>query len=461
MHGIVIALLAFGVVSTPGEFKAGVARKTITPAESVWMSGYAARTKTSEGVEHDLWAKALALEDAQGGQVVIVTADLIGLPRRVCDDVFARVKDKHGLERRQLVFNASHNHAGPRVLSDVEATVGGDADDRQHLIKYRGQLVNALVEVIDSSLADLSPATLAIGHGTADFAANRRCLTEKGYGCGVNPDGPVDHDVPILKIAAPDGKIRAVLFGYACHNTTLGPNCYRINGDYAGFAQIELEKAMPGATAMFFQLCGGDQNPNPRLSMKYAAKHGKTLADGVQAALNGKMKTFDPVIRTAYEEIELDFARQDQAVFEEELKSDNRYRKSRAKAILDALDAGHDVWHVSTPVQVVGFGKSAAMIAVGGEMVVDYSLLLKREFPRTDLIVAGYANNIVGYIPSRRVLREGGYEADESMMYYGYPGPFADNIEDVVVEACRRLMSRIGMKHEKTTISKKHIEKSR
>ena len=450
MHVIILGLLALGAVSAPGEFKAGVARKVITPTESIWMSGYAARTKPSEGVVHDLWAKALALEDTRGERVVIVTTDLIRLPREVSDEIAARVRKKYDLRRRQFVLNSSHTHSGPAVWPNLNVLLDIDSADRQRLIEYQKRLVDDLVAVVGAALSDLSPATLEVGHGSAAFAVNRRQPTEKGIRIGVNPDGPVDHDVPVLKIAAPDGKLRAVLFGYACHNTTLGGNRYQINGDYAGFAQLELEKALPGTTAMFLALCGGDQNPNPRGTMELAAKHGKSLADAVQQALSGTLEPISPTVRTAYTDVKLDFARQDRAVFEKEAKGNSAFRKRRAKRILAALDAGRQVWQVDVPVQAVGLGDKLVLLTLGGEVVVDYSLRLKRECPQTDLIVAGYTYDAVCYIPSRRMLREGGYEAVTSMIYFGRPGPFAENVEETLIGACRRLLTQVGVKFSST-----------
>ena len=446
MHGVIVALLMCCAVSGPGDFKAGVARKVITPTQPLWMSGYSARTRPSEGVVHDLWAKALALEDSRGELVVIVTTDLIGLPREVSDEVAARVKAKHHLERGQLLLNSAHTHSGPAVWPNLEVLFDISARDRQQLIEYRGRLIDALVEVVGAALADLSPATLEVGHGSAALAVNRRQPIDKGHQIGVNPAGPVDRDVPVLKIAAPDGKVRAVLFGYACHNTTLGGDSYLINGDYAGFAQIELEKALPGATAMFLMLCGADQNPHPRGTPELAAQHGKTLAQEVQRVLAGGLEPVSPAIRTRYENIKLDFVRQDRAVFEQEAKSGDRFRKRRAEAMLAAIDAGRPIWQVAEPVQVVGLGEKLVIVALGGEPVVDYSLRLKREYPRADLIVAGYSNEVMCYIPSRRILHEGGYEAVDSMIYYGQPGPFVEGVEETLIAACHRLLADVGVK---------------
>ena len=110
--------LAFLAMCTPllaADFQAGVARVRITPPTPFWMSGYAARTHPSEGVEQELWAKALALRDPGGHQVVLVTTDLIGLPRAISDEVAARVAARFHVERAQLVLSASHTHCGPAV----------------------------------------------------------------------------------------------------------------------------------------------------------------------------------------------------------------------------------------------------------------------------------------------------------------------------------------------------------
>ena len=99
-------------------WKAGVARVIITPKQSMWMAGYASRTGPSEGKLHELWAKALALEDASGEKAVLVTADLVGLPKNISDNILNRAKEKFKLSRAQIILNSSHTHSGP-VLQDA------------------------------------------------------------------------------------------------------------------------------------------------------------------------------------------------------------------------------------------------------------------------------------------------------------------------------------------------------
>ena len=85
-------------------------------------------------------------------------------------------------------------------------------------------------------------------------------------------------------------------------------------------------------------------------------------------------------------------------------------------------------------------------MALGGEVVIDYQLRIKKEFPGEDTTVAGYSNDVMCYIPSLRVLKEGGYEADSSMIYYGKPGPFAESVEDQLMATLYKVMKDIGRK---------------
>lgn len=445
MNAMLLAMVAMAAVTAHGDFKAGVARRVITPVGPVWMSGFAARTHPSEGVVHDLWTKSLALEDPQGERLVVVTTDVIGLPRELSEEVALRLREKCGLQRRQVLFSSSHTHAGPIIWGNLTSMFAGTAEEKQKLIDYRHWLAEQLVAVAEAALADLRPAGLAIGHGAAGFATNRRERSGGTYRIGVNPDGPVDHDVPVICVTALDGKPRAVLFGYACHNTTLKSDCYRMHGDYAGYAQIEIEKAMPGVTALFAILCGGDQNANPRGTPELAAQYGKDLADEVHRVISDQPRPLTPALRTAFEEVQVEVAHQDRSVFEAEAKSSDRFRRARAEAMLAAIDAGQPVWSVSVPVHAVALADKVALVAIGGEVVVDYGLRLKREYANTDLVVAGYANSVPCYIPSCRVLKEGGYEPVDSMIYYGHPGPFTENVEDTVIAACHRVLTQVGI----------------
>ncbi len=424
--------------------KAGVARIDITPDGPIWMSGYAARNKPSEGVLTRLWAKALALEDAGGNRAVIVTTDLIGLPMELTDVVAALAMEKYELERAGLVFNSSHTHTGPVVRGNLSVMESQQSPHREALAEYRRRLQQNLLDVIGAALADLASAELAFEYGEARFGVNRRQFTPKGVVIGVNPDGPTDPRVPVLRVMSPAGKVRAILFGYACHNTTLTAEFYQLSGDYAGYAQAEVEKEFPGAVALFVQLCGGDQNPNPRSKLEYAEQHGRTLAAEVARVARGKMQPAGGRLRAAYQLAALPFAPHTREQFEQEQKDANVFRRRRAALMLKLYDERREPRLLRYPVQAIRVDPGFTFLALGGEVVVDYALWAYRTWPREKLIVAGYSNDVPCYIPSARVLGEGGYEAVDSMIYYGQPGPFTEEVEARIHDAVRQVMKRAG-----------------
>ena len=433
----ILAILLLWAASLSGAtLRAGLARVEITPGGAIWMSGYANRTHPSEGVLNRLWAKALAVESSPGGRIVIVSTDLVGIPRELSDEVAAKLKKEYGLNRSQLLINASHTHTGPIVWPNLRNLTVLPAGEQEKLIEYRKTLADALVSVAGAALRDLSPATIEFGEGSAGFAMNRRA--------GINPNGPVDHRVPVLKVTDAAGKVRGIVFGYACHNTTLTGEFYQLSGDYAGFAAGAIEQKHPGATALFVELCGADQNPNPRSTLELAQQHGNTLADEVERVIGARMTPVTGPVRTAFRLAELRFAPRSRHDFEAELQSKVPAQVRRGEMMLKELDTGKKLDRLDYPLQAVRFGNTLTLLALGGEVTVDYGLRSRREYPGEPLMTAGYSNDVMCYIPSARVLREGGYEAVDSMFYYAQPGPLAEDVEERVFAAIRQVMKSVG-----------------
>jgi hypothetical protein len=428
----------------PANWKAGVATVKVTPREPIWLAGYASRTKPSEGVISDLHAKALALEDAAGTRVVIVTTDLIAIPRVLREQVSRAVAEKFKLSPSALMLNCSHTHCGPVVKDDLEMAVIYQLTpvQRQLVESYFVELRDKIVGLVGAALEGLQPATLGYSHARCGFAMNRRLPTSGGYQNSPYPEGPVDHDVPILRVESPDGKLLAVAFGYACHNTSTA--LPQIDADYAGYAQTEIEKAHPGATALFVMGCGGDQNPYPRGKIEWAQSHGKSLATAVEAALLPKPKPVRGPLLVDLEQIDLPFEAVTKAELLKRLESKDVYEQRSAKAVLsEAETTGKIRESYPYPIQVVQFGGDLTLVALAGEVVVDYSLRLKRELGDGPMWVAGYSNDVFAYIPSARVLKEGGYEGAGAMRYTSLPGPFLPVVEEAIMTKTRELATRL------------------
>ena len=443
--GLILAAPAFAVDVPAPAYKAGVAVKVITPTEAVWMAGYASRTKPADGKLHDLHAKALCLEDAAGKRLVLVTTDLIGIPRELGEQVAAEVEKQHGIKRDELILSASHTHSGPVIRENLVDMYPLTKADAAKVDAYTKKLKDDLVAVVGASVKDLRPASLKYGSGKAGFAVNRREQTEKGVTNGNNPKGPVDHSVPVLVVEGKDARPSAVVFGYACHNTTL--DLQQWSGDFAGFAQIAVEKALPGTVAMFWTGCGADANPLPRRKIELCEQYGQELAE----AAVGVLKTAKPVtgkFAAKYEKITLKF---ESVPTQAQLAADSLSKtlavQKRAERLRKQLETNGkiDDAYPHYPVQTWALGDQVLWVALGGEVVIDYSIRLKKDLS-TDraLWVMGYANDVMAYIPSARVLKEGGYEADSSQIYYGMPGKWSSTIEDAIVGKVKELTAQVA-----------------
>lgn len=431
----------FGLVLTAGlyaqEYRAGAAKIDITPGAPMWLSGYASRTKPFSGVRRNLYARALFIEDRGGRRAVFVSTDLIGLPRQVTDLAAARLQASLQLDRAGIVFNSSHTHTGPMLSGNLEVMAPDDPAERARIEAYTRRVVDLLVQAVESAYQKREPSRLFFDYGRAGFAMNRREMKPGGVAIGVNRDGPVDHRVPVLKAVSKQGKTIALLFGYACHNTTLTGEFYEVSGDYAGEAAAAIEEDLAPAPALFFELCAGDQNPYPRSDASLIATHGKTLAAAALQVAHGRMPEVRGPVKSSYRTIPLPFAPHSREQFEEEVKSADRFRVLRARAMLARYDDRTVPRSLSYPVQVIRFAKGFTLVALAGEVVVDYALWCYREFPQERLMVAGYSNDVPCYIPNVRILREGGYEAETSMIYYGQPGRLSEEVEERIQEAIR------------------------
>jgi putative membrane-bound dehydrogenase-like protein len=442
----------------------GAAKIDITPNHPIRLTGYAARKTESEGVEQKIWAKALAIGTASGGDqkasggrkppdgtqadagairgltpparqgndlAILITVDNLGIGRDTTQEVAARLAKKVGLKPERLVICASHTHNGPMLKTVATNIFGYDLppDQQKHIDDYSALLVGKLEQVALDAIKNQKPGKLFHGQGKVTFAANRRT---KG--------GPVDHALPILKAVDESGKLIAIVSNYACHCTTLGPETNLIHGDWAGCAQEFIEADHPGVIAMTAIGCGADANPQPRTGIDFAKQNGRALADEVNRLLKTELTPISADLRCRQETIQLPL---EDPPTREELEK--RAQKAdhlgyQAKNYLQLLDEGGKLPdHIDYPVTSWSFGDDLAMVFLAGEVVVDYAIRFKGEYS-DNLWVTAYANDAPCYIPSKRIRREGGYEGGGAMVYYNQPASFKEEVEDLIGNAVRRLV---------------------
>lgn len=425
-------------------WQAGVAKADITPTESVPLAGYGGKTRMSQRVEHAIWLKALALKDDAGAVSVLVTADLVGLSDKMIAVIAKNAAEKHGVERERLILNASHNHSCP-VTEDVlwlyyeftpEEAAAKDRYTRMVYAKYD--------EVIGTAIAALKPAELSFEQGLAGVAVNRRrSRGPESRALG----GQVDQDVPVIAVKSGNA-LQAVVFGYSCHTTALGG--LSINGDYAGFAQLELEKSIPGCTALFVQNCGGDANPLPRIrgrdaeARQLAGMYGHILAEAVRQVVAAPMKPLSGPLQVAMGETELMLQ---PGLPPDELKQRVPNLRGMPKREFEHFIRQYETLgsppdRVKYPIQVWRIGADFTFIALTGETVVDYSLKFKAAHGWNTTWVCGYNNDLLSYVPSLRVLKEGGYEGVSGMYEYGHRAPYTEDVEERITRKVEELVNQ-------------------
>lgn len=400
----------------------------------MWLAGWAARREPASGTASDLFAGAIVFEDEAGQRFAIITVDLIAVSPAIGKSVSQTVEERFGLSRDQLVFNASHTHTAPEIRPDKVPFFEIPDEYARKIEPYVAWLATQLVELVGKAMTDLSPVDLFASQGEAGFARNRR----KG-------GGPTDWFVPVLIARSPDENIKAILFGYACHNLTLPAGFVQYCAEYAGFARARLEAAHPGCTAFFLTGAAADQDPHPTGTLEIARDHGADLAHAVEQAIGRDMVSIEPQLHIAFEYVDLAFDPVPPIeTLTANLDSSDLPLRRKSRFLLDQIGNGV-VFLRSYPcaVQVVRFGRELLLIALAGEIPVQFSLNLKALYSDPIVWVAAYCNEMVGYVPTRQIYSEGGYESGRAMLWSALPAPFAPDSEDRIMQTVARLMEKV------------------
>jgi putative membrane-bound dehydrogenase-like protein len=417
----------------PSLIQVGAAKVDITPDYPIRLSGYGGRTNESQGIDQRLFAKALAIGSDKDGPAILLTVDNLAVPANLRDEIAAWLKKKAGIRNERLAVCSSHTHTAPMLTGVIANLFGADIapEEKEHIDRYTRELTEKLEQVALAALKARQPTTLSWGRTKASFAANRRT---KG--------GPVDDDLPVLVCRDKSGTISALLVNYACHCTTLSDTPNHMCGDWAGFAQERLEAEHPGAVALVAIGCGGDANPSPRTGLDFARQHGQSVATAVNELLAQTLAPLRQKLECRAKSISLPFdTARTREEWEQRAQSPNHWIAYHARKNLARLARGEMLQtHLPYFVQTWNFGSELAMVFLPGEVVVDYSLRLKREFDASRMWVNAYANDVPCYIPSKRIWTEGGYEGGDAMIYYDRPTRLAEQTEELIVAAVHQLI---------------------
>ena len=427
----------------------GFSKQDITPTEPVRLSGYGNRNTPFDAIDEKLFVRAMAIrgEKDAANLHVLLSVETIGFPNQLTDEIFEQVRKKHSLSRSQFVICCTHDHTAPHIAGGLSNLFNQplNEDEQAKTAAYTLRVKQSCLAAVDEAVADLQPGSLSLTTGKATFARNRRMLKDGLWsGFGENPDGPVDHSLPVIQIKS-GGKIRGVLFNYACHCTTFGGEYNNVNGDWAGYAAKYLEESNPDAIAMCTIGCGADANPqrDPARALDLAQLQGREIADEVSRLIKLPNESINPIPDQVQSPLESSFGfaglpidRPSVEELKEAMESPQRQVRHHAQVMLDTLQRmGRLPETYPMPIQVWKFGSrfndgsgAFAMVFLGGEVCVEYATRIKRELAQSLKIaedriwVSAYSNDVFGYVVPERMRDEGGYEVDFSMIYYLQPG---------------------------------------
>lgn len=428
-------------------YKAGASSVCITPAEPLWLAGYAVRKAPAAGKVSDLYASALALEDGNGQRFVVASLEIISVNLQIATRVFEAVRSKHGLSREQLLLTATHTHYAPEYRADKQLFFHIPDEYAAKFSTVEDRLVAATIRAIDEAIDRLEPVRLVARKTKVGFAHNRR---RHGVKAGTpSTEDVLDHDVPVLECVAKSGERKAIVFGYACHCTTIPPEDLRYCGDWAGFAKEQLEHENPGAIALFLPGAGADQDPEPRASLELSRQYGRELATAVQESMDAPGVEIRDPLTIEWDEVQLHLADVTRETVAKMLASDDPPQLVKGRFLLDALDRGEKlIDSYSAPLQTVCFGKDLLLVGLSGEPVVDWAHKFKRRYASKHGLVwvAGYCNDVFDYVPTRRIQMESGYEGGRANLWSSIPAPFTEDVEDRMTAAVERLVERASSK---------------
>ncbi|MCC6455936.1 MAG: neutral/alkaline non-lysosomal ceramidase N-terminal domain-containing protein [Caldilineaceae bacterium] len=420
----------------PATLRAGAARLEITPPVGVDLTGFVARENPNIGERDPLYVRALVLDD-DDRQVALISCDLLGFDRELAIEIRDRIALATGISAPQVMLACTHTHGGPATIHLVGC---GEIDP-----DYVEMLQPRIVEAVAQAQANLQPATLAVGSTSSSTGVHNRRT----------PGDVIDPEVGLLRVDDAEGAPIAVVVNYTCHPTTLHHVNRYVTADYPGLVSSRVEKAT-GAVALFLMGAIGDVGPVAR-GEESLATVGNAVADAALAALPELVANDVPRLETAGETLALPLlplpsrndwltwrAEHEAAAFAAEHAKDTINAKVHwaqlhwTERMFEAMQDNLLAPTVNGELKIIRMG-DLVIVGVPGEFFVELGLQIKEGIQRSGIrhvMICGFANGNVGYIPARRAYPRGGYEVVDAYKYYGYPAALAPEAgEQIVAEA--------------------------
>ena len=399
-----------GAPEDAGNFRAAVAKVDITPSADKWLAGYPARKST--GIHDHIFHRIVALDDGRT-QFFLISSDLCLFAPSVYDETTAQLKRETGIEPTQVWWTVTHTHSAPEVgPHGLLKLMMPERYNHEPDQEYTAQVEKLLIDGIKEARAKLAPARLAVGTGFSAANINRRARDVNGHiSLGLNPDGPTDRQIGLIRLEHPDGTPIALIANYSMHGTALGQENTLIAGDAPGTVAAYVEQKI-GAPMLFINGAAGNLAPiytvQPSFNAFHITEFDVLLGDRILAANNS--------LAMATSQVRL---RASESVVETPRRAGLGWDQSLGNYL---HAAGGEAGTIRMPVRFLFINDEVALWSAPVELFCEISINVRDHSPYPHTFYFGYANGWLGYLPTRQAFAEGGYETQTN--------PFTKQVEN-------------------------------
>jgi len=413
VSALLLAMAASSSNALAAQFRASVVKIDITPDKPQWLLGYGPRQ--SKGVHDRLYHRIVALDDGQT-QFFLISSDLCLFSPSVYDEIMSALEAETGIKPLQVWWTATHTHSAPEVgPPGLGSAFLGDRYNHDHNTEYTAWVKKSLMGGIKEAQANLQAARLGVGWGMAMANINRRARDLEGPAfLGLNPDGPTDRQIGLIRLEKPDGKLLALVANYAMHGTALGGENQLISGDAPGIVADYVEQKL-GAPMLFVNGAAGNLAPIYTVCPDFQSAH----LGQFRILLGDKIIAANDRIARTTSQVRLSL---DERIIETPRKANMGWAPDLGKYIRNT-SAGENI--IRLPIRFLRINDDVAIWAAPLELFCEIAMRVRNlsQFPYT--FYFGYCNGWLGYMPTKAEFAYGGYEPSVS--------PYTDRAEEDVV----------------------------
>ncbi|MGO8787190.1 MAG: neutral/alkaline non-lysosomal ceramidase N-terminal domain-containing protein [Terriglobia bacterium] len=405
----VLSVLGSGFSLRAAQFRASVVKIDITPDKSEWLLGYGPRQST--GVHDRLFHRIVAMDDGTT-QFYLISTDICLISPSVYDDVTKEIEKQTGIKPLQIWWTTTHTHAAPEVgPPGLGAVFMGERYEHDHNTEYSAWVEQKLIDGVKEARAKLEPARLGVGWGMAMANINRRARDKEGEAfLGLNPDGPADRQIGLLRLEKADGSLLALVANYAMHGTVLGDENKIISADAPGIVADYVEEQL-GAPMLYINGAAGNMAPIYTVYQDFESGH----LSQFRVLLGDKIIAANRLIGPATSDVRL-------ALGETTVETPRRAGLGWAKDIgkySRTTSGGQNL--VLLPVRFLRINNDIAVWSAPIELFCEVAMNVRSQSPFPYTFYFGYANGWLGYMPTKAEFAYGGYEPKTS--------PYTDQAE--------------------------------